>query len=52
MLHRIAVSGVYHDSFEAIATRWTLAEVRDAHMILGTSAFRNEAYTQTANAGC
>lgn len=22
------------------------------HMILGTSAFRNEAYTQTANAGC
>lgn len=28
------MSGVYHDSFEAIATRWTLAEVRDAHMIL------------------
>lgn len=30
VLHRVAVSGHYHDSYEGIATRWSLADLMDA----------------------
>lgn len=33
-LHRVATSGRYHDSLDTIATRWSLADLFDAHDVL------------------
>ncbi len=33
-LHRIAVSGRYHDPLHTIETAWSLADVWDAHAVL------------------
>lgn len=30
VLHRVAVSGHYHDTLEAMAVRWSLADLIDA----------------------
>ena len=30
--HRVATSGYYHDGLEAILTRWSLADLVDAHL--------------------
>lgn len=30
--HRVAVSGYYHDSLEAILTRWSFQDLVDAHI--------------------
>lgn len=33
-LHRVAVSGRYHDSLDTIATRWSLRDLYDALDVL------------------
>ena len=34
LLHRVAVSGYYHDSLDTIATRWSLQDIVDAHDVI------------------
>lgn len=34
LIHRVAVSGYYHDSLDTIATRWSLADIVDAHDVI------------------
>lgn len=33
VVHRVAVSGHYHDSLHTILTQWSLADLVDAHVI-------------------
>ena len=32
-MHRVATSGHYHDSLDTILSRWSLADVVDAHEV-------------------
>lgn len=34
LLHRVAVSGYYHDSLATIASEWSLQDIVDAHDVI------------------